>query len=83
MSRWNFEPGHTAATFRTRHMVVTWVRGIFTGIHGWLGFEPEHAMETAFEGDIDATTIWTGEPNVTLTCAALTSSTLSTTQPSG
>jgi polyisoprenoid-binding protein YceI len=63
MSRWIFEPGHTAATFRARHMMVTWVRGMFTGIHGWVEFDPRHTMETVFEGEIDATTIWTGEPN--------------------
>ena len=63
MSRWIFEPGHTAATFRARHMMVTWVRGLFTDIHGWIELEPEHAMETTFEGEVDVTTIWTGEPN--------------------
>jgi polyisoprenoid-binding protein YceI len=36
---------------------------MFTDIHGWLEFDPEHAMETVFEGDIDATTIWTGQPD--------------------
>jgi polyisoprenoid-binding protein YceI len=63
MSRWIFEPGHTAATFRARHMMVTWVRGLFTDIHGWIELDPAHAMETAFEGEIDVTTIWTGEPD--------------------
>jgi polyisoprenoid-binding protein YceI len=63
MSRWIFEPGHTAATFRARHMMVTWVRGLFTDIHGWIELDPEHALETTFEGEVDVTTIWTGEPN--------------------
>lgn len=63
MSRWIFEPGHTAATFCARHMMVTWVRGLFTDIHGLLEFEPEHAMDATFEGEIDANTIWTGEPD--------------------
>ena len=26
---WTFEPGHTEAGFRARHMMVTWVRGLF------------------------------------------------------
>jgi polyisoprenoid-binding protein YceI len=63
MSRWILEPGHTAATFRARHMMVTWVRGLFTDIHGWIELDPEHAMEATFEGEIDVTTIWTGETN--------------------
>jgi polyisoprenoid-binding protein YceI len=25
MARWEFEPGHTAAGFKARHMMVTWV----------------------------------------------------------
>jgi hypothetical protein len=50
MSRWIFEPGHTAATFCARHVMVTWVRGRFTGIHGWLELEPGHAIDAALEG---------------------------------
>ena len=34
MARWTFEPGHTAAEFKVRHMMVTWVRGHFADIHG-------------------------------------------------
>ena len=34
MSTWIFEPGHTEAEFRARHMMVTWVRGLFKDIHG-------------------------------------------------
>jgi polyisoprenoid-binding protein YceI len=62
MSRWIFEPGHTAATFRARHMMVTWVLGSFTDVHGWIDFDPERALDTVFEGEIDATKIWTGQP---------------------
>jgi polyisoprenoid-binding protein YceI len=63
MSRWIFEPGHTAATFRARHMMITWVRGKFGDIHGWIEFDPDQPMETVFEGEIDAAKIWTGEPD--------------------
>jgi len=31
MGTWLFEPGHTAAMFRARHMMVTYVRGHFKG----------------------------------------------------
>lgn len=34
MPRWIFEPGHTAAWLRARYMMVTHVRGGFTGIRG-------------------------------------------------
>ena len=32
MATWIFEPGHTEAEFRARHMMVTWVRGLFKDI---------------------------------------------------
>ena len=39
MARWTFEPGHTAAEFRARHMMVTYVRGAFKNVHGTLDFD--------------------------------------------
>lgn len=62
MKRWLFEPGHTAAEFRARHMMVTWVRGLFNDIHGELDFDWESCLEAKFRGRIDATKLWTGEP---------------------
>lgn len=41
MSTWIFEPGHTEAEFRARHMMVTWVRGLFKDIHGQLELDIE------------------------------------------
>jgi polyisoprenoid-binding protein YceI len=63
MSTWIIEPGHTEAEFRARHMMVTWVRGLFKDIHGRLEFDWEHCLAARFEGVIDATRLWTGEPD--------------------
>ena len=41
MAKWVFEPGHTAAEFCARHMMVTWVRGCFKNIEGTMEFDPE------------------------------------------
>jgi polyisoprenoid-binding protein YceI len=38
MATWVFEPGHTAAECRARHMMVSWVRGHFKDVHGSLEF---------------------------------------------
>jgi polyisoprenoid-binding protein YceI len=62
MARWIFEPGHTEAEFRARHMMVTWVRGLFKDIHGQLELDPERCLDATFHGEIDASTIWTGQP---------------------
>jgi polyisoprenoid-binding protein YceI len=62
MATWIFEPGHTEAEFRARHMMVTWVRGLFKDVHGELELDWEHCLGATFEGEIDAAGIWTGEP---------------------
>ncbi len=59
---WIFEPGHTEAEFRARHMMVTWVRGLFKDIHGTLEFSWDRCLDATFAGEMDATGIWTGEP---------------------
>jgi polyisoprenoid-binding protein YceI len=61
MPTWLFEPGHTEAQFRARHMMVTWVSGLFKDIHGEMEFDLAEPLATTFRGEIDATAIWTGE----------------------
>jgi polyisoprenoid-binding protein YceI len=62
VTTWIFEPGHTEVGFRARHMMVTWVHGLFKDVHGRLDFDWETCLESTFEGVIDATKLWTGEP---------------------
>ena len=62
MATWMFEPGHTEAEFRARHMMVSWVRGLFKDIHGTLEFDRDRCLDTTFTGEIDASGLWTGEP---------------------
>ncbi len=44
-------------------MMVTWVRGLFKDVRGELDFDLADCMQTRFQGHIDATRIWTGEPD--------------------
>lgn len=62
MTTWTFEPGHTAAEFCARHMMITNVRGHFKNVHGKLEFNPENPHESSVDVTIDANGIWTGEP---------------------
>jgi polyisoprenoid-binding protein YceI len=60
---WTFEPGHTEAGFRARHMMVTWVNGLFKDVHGELQMDFSEPLNATFSGEIDATKLWTGEPD--------------------
>ena len=61
MAKWILEPGHTAAEFCARHMMVTWVRGHFKNIQGTLFFDPANPRAASVEATIDANGIWSGE----------------------
>jgi polyisoprenoid-binding protein YceI len=62
-AKWFFEPGHTAAEFIARHMMVTWVRGTFKNVAGSLEFDEDHPADMKVDVSIDADTLHTGEPN--------------------
>ena len=59
--RWVFEPGHTAAEFSARHMMVSNVRGHFKNIEGWIEIDPDNLNDVTIEATINATDIWTGD----------------------
>jgi len=44
-------------------MMVTYVRGHFKNIHGRLTFDPASPQNSSVEVEIDARTLWTGEPD--------------------
>ena len=60
--KWRFEPGHSAAEFRARHMMVTWVRGSFKNVEGEIDFDPQCPEKLSVAARIDARACWTGEP---------------------
>jgi polyisoprenoid-binding protein YceI len=62
MASWVFEPGHTAAAFRARHMMVSWVRGHFKDVHGSLEFDPDNPGPLSLTATIQVPRLWTGEP---------------------
>src|SRR5574338_111085 len=63
MAKWIFEPGHTAAEFCARHMMVTYVRGHFKNVRGTLIYDAANPRASSAEVTIDAAGIWTGEPD--------------------
>lgn len=61
MAKWIFEPGHTAAGFRVRHMMICWVRGHFKDVHGSLEFDPDDPLRLSVEATMQASKLWTGD----------------------
>lgn len=57
---WNLDPAHSTAEFKVRHMMISWVKGKFTGLSGALTLhESDHAY-SGVEATIDVATITTG-----------------------
>jgi len=54
---WTIDPGHSAATFQVRHMVVANVKGEFAGPVGRATFDPKDPTTLRVEATIDARTI--------------------------
>jgi len=61
MVNWVFEPGHTAAEFSVRHMMVCFVRGHFKNVEGSLEFDPANPGSGSVEVRIAAGGIWSGD----------------------
>jgi|SRR5579863_8156165 len=51
------DPVHSTAGFRVRHLMVSHVRGEFSGVNGTVRFDPANASNSQVEATIDATTI--------------------------
>jgi len=63
MAKYVFDPDHTAAEFKVRHMMVTWVHGYFSKVKGALEFDPRDIPRLSVEVEIDVASINTGVGN--------------------
>ncbi len=59
---WKLDPAHSVAEFKVKHMMITNVKGQFTGITGTLTLDPADITKSTVEAAIDATSINTREP---------------------
>ena len=57
---WRIDPNHSAAHFSVRHLMISTVRGEFSGINGVAHFDPSRAAEATVEATIDCRTLYTG-----------------------
>ena len=59
-ANWRVDPLHSGASFSVRHMMISTVRGEFTGITGLLNYDPKDIARASVEATIDCTTVNTG-----------------------
>jgi len=59
---WKIDPAHSAAEFKVRHMMISNVKGQFSGIKGALTLDEADITKSRVEATIDAATINTREP---------------------
>jgi polyisoprenoid-binding protein YceI len=57
VSTWTIDPVHSVADFRVRHMMISNVRGHFTGVSGSLTYNEADPAQSNVEASIDASTI--------------------------
>jgi polyisoprenoid-binding protein YceI len=56
---YTIDPAHSTAEFKVRHLMVSNVRGHFSGISGTVVYDPDAPEKSRVEATIDATTIHT------------------------
>jgi polyisoprenoid-binding protein YceI len=59
---WTLHPVHSVAEFKVKHMMISNVKGQFTGITGVLTLDDNDITASRVEATIDASTINTREP---------------------
>jgi polyisoprenoid-binding protein YceI len=61
VTTWNIDPVHSVAEFKVRHMMISNVKGNFTGVAGALFLDETDATNSRVEASIDAASITTGD----------------------
>jgi polyisoprenoid-binding protein YceI len=56
---WNIDPIHSSAQFKVKHMMISNVKGEFTGLSGALTLDSANITNSRIEASIDAATIST------------------------
>jgi polyisoprenoid-binding protein YceI len=59
---WNIDPVHSVAEFKVKHMMISNVKGQFTGLKGVLTLDPDDVLNSKVEATIDAPSINTRDP---------------------
>src|SRR5688572_29173575 len=54
---WKIDPAHSAAEFKVKHMMITNVKGQFTGLSGVITLDEADITKSKVEANIDASSV--------------------------
>jgi polyisoprenoid-binding protein YceI len=60
---YKIDPAHSTAQFVVRHMMITNVRGGFSGVQGAVVYDPDNLGASSIDVTIDVNTLSTGDAN--------------------
>ena len=61
VTTWKLDPAHSVAEFKVKHMMISNVKGRFTGLSGTLNLDETDRTHSTVEASIDVSTIKTGD----------------------
>ena len=62
VSTWNIDPAHSHAEFKVRHMMISNVKGSFSGLSGVLTLDETDPTGSSVTASIPVATLTTGDP---------------------
>lgn len=60
MTTWKIDPAHTNVEFVVTHMMITKVRGRFTGVQGTITFDTANPAAASVDASVETSTVTTG-----------------------
>lgn len=57
VSTWSIDPAHSVVEFKVRHMMISNVKGQFSGVKGLLSVDPSDIVNSRVEASVDASSI--------------------------
>jgi polyisoprenoid-binding protein YceI len=61
VTTWNIDPAHSAAEFKVKHMMISNVKGKFSGLSGVLSLDEEDVTNSRVEASVPVATLSTGD----------------------
>jgi len=61
VTTWKLDPAHSSAEFKVKHMMISNVKGTFSGLSGTLQLDETDRTHSTVEASIDVSTISTGD----------------------